>query len=299
MLDESILKDVTGEEYIPVAYAPDDKYVWLTLISMVSVAENTKQKIDFIILYSYLSDESMKILDFINTYEHCRISYIQINMNIFKNFKNASWVTVQAWFRVLIPSIFNYTNKAIYLDCDTMLRGDIKEFYDIDIDDVLVGAVTDIWNIKSNAKRLKMKSDSYFNSGVLLINCKKWREENLFEKIKQNAIDNPDIKHGDQDTLNFVIDENKKVLSKRYNYLETWWNNYYKEYEGDDLTDYEQSAQDPLIVHFTAFKPYEPKSRHSRRKEWWNYAKKTPYYTKLLERYKDDSERYVDSLPQK
>ena len=43
-----------------IAYAPDDKYINQTIVSMVSAIENNKEhEIEFIIIYSKLSDESI------------------------------------------------------------------------------------------------------------------------------------------------------------------------------------------------------------------------------------------------
>ena len=46
-----------------IAYAPDDKYINQTIVSMVSAIENNKEhEIEFIIIYSELSEESIKKL---------------------------------------------------------------------------------------------------------------------------------------------------------------------------------------------------------------------------------------------
>lgn len=298
-MDYGKYDSINGASSIPIVYALDDKYVTITLISMVSILKNTDKNVDFLILYSKLSEKSFEIIRFASTFSNCKINFVQIDEGIFKDFQNAKWVTIQAWFRALIPEILKSCDKAIYLDCDTMVRKDISEFYNIDISDVLVGAVTDVWNIKANSVRLNLKSSTYFNSGVLLINCKKWRELNLFDKLKNCATTNSDIKLGDQDVLNYVIDEDKKILSKKFNYLETWWYNYYTEYKDDDAIDYQESKKDPIIVHFTAYKPDNPKSRHSFRHEWWQYAKYTPYYIEMLEKYKTEAEKYIDGVEKK
>lgn len=295
-MDWNICNNIDGKTSIPVAFAPDDNFALMTLISMVSIAKNTNRNIDFLILYSKLSEKSFEILKFVTTYSHCKVTFVEIDADIFKEFQNASWVTIQAWFRVLIPDILKNASKAIYLDCDTMAHGDIAELYDIDVNDTLIGAVREVWNVKAWCDRLKLKSNYIFNSGMMLINCDKWRSVNLFEKLKDCALNNPTIKYGDEDCLNFVIDEDKKGLSTKFNYIETWWFNYFHEYTGDEALDYEQSKRNPVIIHFTGVKPFHPKSRHSFRNEWWQIAKETPYYTMLLEKYRTDCENYVDEL---
>jgi len=282
------VKNSFEKEYIPVFYAPDDKCTPLALTSMISIMENTDKNVHFIILYSGLSKESRKCLDTIKKYKNCKLSYKAIRKGIFKGFPVAGWVTVNTWFRCLIPDLYAMFDKAIYLDCDTLLNGDIFEFYNIDILDKFLAAITDVWGAKNYIKRLNMKSTSYFNAGVLLINCKKWRENNIFEKIKDCALDDETIKYSDQDVLNKIIDEDKLVLSPKYNYLEGWWHNYYNEYEGWELTEYNKAKTQPLIIHFTGTKPNTLKSKHSFKEKWWQYFKKSRCYIDFLENYRLD-----------
>ena len=43
-----------------IAYAPDDKYINQTIVSMISAIENNKEhEIEFIIIYSKLKEESI------------------------------------------------------------------------------------------------------------------------------------------------------------------------------------------------------------------------------------------------
>ena len=70
-------------EYIPIVYTPDDNYIPLALTSMVSVAENTEANIDFIIIYSKLSEKSINYLNDIKKYSNCKITYKQIDEKIF------------------------------------------------------------------------------------------------------------------------------------------------------------------------------------------------------------------------
>ena len=63
------MEELQQQEKISVAYAPDDKYTLYTLISMISIMENTDREVDFIIMYSHLKKESVAILDTIWRFE--------------------------------------------------------------------------------------------------------------------------------------------------------------------------------------------------------------------------------------
>ena len=284
-------------EWIPVAYAPDDNFSYLTLISMLSIVQNTAKNIDFIILYSSLTDKSFETLNFVKKYKNCKITYVKVNAEDFKNFQNAHWVTIQAWFRILLPKLFPSYDKIIYLDGDTMLRGDISRFYETDMSNAYLAATLECIN-ENNVKRLGLKGGNYFNSGVMLLNCKKWRDESLFDAIKNCAENNKLVTFGDQDALNIVFDEKSKIICPgNVIYIQTWfWSRTKTQYKSHIDPEFKKDEKDILIVHFTDAKPNHPKCNHSMKNEWWQIARETPIYAELLEKYQQIADDYIVEL---
>ena len=282
-------------ESIKVAFAPDDNCINYALVAMVSLLENTKRTVDIIILYSSLSEQSLKHLEILKKYKNCNLILKPVDTAIFEGFHTASWTPVQAWFRSKIPDLFLEFDKVIYLDCDTMTRADVSQLYDINISDYLAGAVKDLYYSEIMSEKLELKSGVYFNSGVVLINCKKWREEDLFKKIEDCAKNNPKVKYGDQDVLNVVIDESKKVLSPKFNIIENYAKNYAHEYEGAYGADYDNRKDCAVVVHFACHKPTYPETQNTFKEEWWEYAKKTPFYVELLEKFRQDAQNLIYS----
>ena len=275
-----------------IAFAPDDRYMNMTIVSMFSALQNNiDSQIEFIILYSKLSDASWeKLKNFENKF-NCSIRYIKMNEEVFKDLPMSKWVTVQAWFRIQIPDLCPDLDRVLYLDCDTMVNGDIKELFTMEMGNNYVAAVKDVWDVKKHLKRLDMKSDSYFNSGVLLMNCEQFRKDNVFEKIKEYSLANKKIiKFCDQDTLNKVIDTKKINLPQKYNFMDTWWRNNYNEYEGEDLVNYEIAKESPLIVHLTGPKPNVKGCKNSMAEKWWYYARLTDVYLEETQKFKNSKD---------
>ena len=85
--------------------------------------------------------------------------------------------------------------RVLYLDCDIVCSRDIAELWDIDLGECVAGAVPDPLSLLEpmaeglghDAARLVGlefdKSDTYFNSGAVLIDLPKWRKEDLASKI--------------------------------------------------------------------------------------------------------------------
>lgn len=272
-----------------IAYAPDDGYMNMTIVSMFSALQNNiDSEIEFIILYSKLSENSWKKLKGFENKFNCLIRYVQINEAMFKNLPMSKWVTVQAWFRIQIPDLCPDLDRVLYLDCDTMVNGSLRELFTLDMGEYYVGAVKDVWDVKKHLKRLDMKSDSYFNSGVLLMNCEQFRKDNVFEKIKEYSLTHKKIiKFCDQDTLNKIIDTKKINLPQKYNFMDTWWRNYYNEYQGQDLINYEEAKLSPVIVHLTGLKPDVKGCKNSMAEKWWYYARLTEVYLEETEKFKN------------
>ena len=113
--------------------------------------------------------------------------------------------------------------KAVYIDSDIVLLGDISEMYKVDLGDALVGAVADeavamVPEFRLYTKEvLGIEADNYFNAGVLLMNLKKFREDgfyaafcNLLKAYKFSVAQ-------DQDYLNVLCAGKVVFLGKEWN----------------------------------------------------------------------------------
>lgn len=265
-----------------IAYAPDDKYTNQTIVSIVSAIENNKKhQLEFIIMYSKLSDDNMEKFKKLN-FDNVKIRMLKIDETLFNNLPLSKWVTVQAWFRIALPDLCKDLDKICYLDCDTLVRGDLEELFRIDLTNKYLGGVKDVWGVLSHVKRLSMESNIYLNSGMLLLNADFCRKESFFEKITNFANSNKSIiEFCDQDAINKVVDINKVVLHPKYNFMDTWWRGGYHEHEAQDELDYLNAQTNAIIVHLTGIKPAFKGCKNIFKDEWWQYAEKTSVYNEL------------------
>lgn len=113
-----------------------------------------------------------------------------------------------AFLRLFADRIDEIPDKIIYLDTDIMINGNIKELNDIDISNYELGVVKDRYGhffIKPN----------YFNSGMLLMNMKKIKENNLLENVKTICL-NKKMAFPDQSALNKCC-KKKLYLPRKFN----------------------------------------------------------------------------------
>ena len=92
------------------------------------------------------------------------------------------------YYRFLASLILNY-DKLIYVDTDVIFAANIKELWDMDLGNNLLGATIDQLNEKPEIMlRLQYNGNieyigDWYASGILLINAKLWREENVLQQM--------------------------------------------------------------------------------------------------------------------
>lgn len=110
-------------------------------------------------------------------------------------------------------------DKILYLDADTLIMGDLKELWKTDLKDNVLAGVKEPgeWDKHLWTKGL---DGNYINSGVLLMNLKAIREEELDESmiylINKNKYEFPD-----QDVINLTCRNRIEYISNEYNSSET------------------------------------------------------------------------------
>lgn len=183
--------------------------------------------------------------------------------------------TLTIYYRIFIPEMFPQYDKAIYIDSDIVVPGDISRLYDTDLGDHLLGVCTDasIGDIPplvyyvENA--IGKKFSEYFNSGVLLMNMKALRQK----KLSENFLNLLNTYHfdsiaPDQDYLNAMCCG--QVL-----FLDRCW---------DAMPNKAHPQQeDPMLIHYNLFdKPwcYDDVQYED---YFWRYARKSPFYKQIID----------------
>ena len=166
-------------------------------------------------------------------------------------------------FKFDLPTILPVDlEKVLYLDVDIIAQKDLALVFREDIDDVYAGVIKDYPVVKQEdfQSRLNVKHKAYFNSGVLLLNLNKMREEHVSELLWEYRKTHKD-KYMDQDSFNAVFRENVRYLSFYYNFQYSCLLIDQKEltdYYGLDTVDSKYEwIPNAVIIHFTWRKPWK------------------------------------------
>lgn len=145
-------------------------------------------------------------------------------------------------------------DKILYVDADAIVVDNIDELWNLDLEDKVIAGVKEggEW---SKHLGIKGMDDKYINSGVLLMNLQKIKEQKLDDKMI-NLLNMEWFAYPDQDVINIVCKDKIKYVSNIYNSTET--------------TGFVDNAK---IVHY--IRERKGWIKESPRSEiWYNYHKK-------------------------
>lgn len=268
---------------IAICLSSDNNYAQHLGVTLVSILEN-KSAEDIIIVYvldgGISIENKNKILNLKSEYEF-EIKFIDIDKKIFKNFPvgKKNHVTLATYYRLLLADICPNEDKLLYLDVDLIIKTSLKDLFETDITDKYFAGVSDCEETV-NAQRLGLKN--YCNAGVILLNLKKWREDNITELFFTWMQQNEDkILLHDQDIINSTLQD--RILK-----LDKCWNVQISKY--DSSKEFVKLLPKAKIIHYVGkHKPWHTDFKQYAKNEYFKYLKLTDwknyedvYRTKIL-----------------
>ncbi len=276
-------KNVPVERTIDVVMGADDGYIQHSAATMASILLNCDASSNFrfhILDGGISSDKKEKLLKLkkLRDFDIQFYDMTKYDWSMFPD--NRAFITLVTYYRLRIPEVLPKSiQKALYLDGDMIIEQDLKELWNTDISDYMLGAIEDVEGIDSR-NRLGL-SNKYFNAGVLLLNLEKIRKTDLLKDSVSYLEKNKNrIIYQDQDILNGLFNTQYKNLPLKWNvnshmYFRTEKKHTYTDNDAKVVRTY------PGIIHFTggAIKPWnQNKLTHPLADEYWKYSKYTEFY---------------------
>ncbi len=180
------------------------------------------------------------------------------------------------YYRFFAPMLFPRYAKGVYIDSDTILRADIGELLDIDLEDKVLAAMADtkVREIPEFGeyveKALKIPREEYANSGVMVMDLKKMRKERFIQRMVEMIQKyDADLVAPDQDYLNVILRGKIKYFGEEWN-----------------MQPANPMPRNAKLIHFNlTYKPWHHKNVPCGRL-FWSAAKGTGYKG-ILKRQQD------------
>jgi UDP-glucose/galactose:(glucosyl)LPS alpha-1,2-glucosyl/galactosyltransferase len=253
-------------------YCFDKNYIKQASVSLYSLLENVDKDINVHII-SDLGRDEIHMSKLITNHSNLNnLQYYKINFPdlMIYNLEGAH-VTEATFYRMFIDEFLHFDGYVTYLDCDIIciknpLREIKKIIQNLEKSEHIISFNTELNKNDgySYFKDLNLKSDTYFNAGVMVFNLNKWNEF----KVKEKAISLiPQLKNKaifwDQDILNVLFD-----------------GNYYELPNSLNSRNREVNRNDVILHHFSGkFKPWSINGVKQKYSDTFHF-----YYSKLYKK---------------
>lgn len=246
-----------------VLMASDENYVFLLGTSLHSLF-NTNRNVDVLNIYIIadgITDASKHKLDkMAETFGRKLIYLVPPKMDSEIVVKGS--LNISTYYRLKISTLLpDSIDKLLYLDCDTLIRGSLLELWHTNIEDYLLAGVIDTTGKYARLSIELQQEDSYINAGIMLINLKKWRKENIEEKFFEYLKDKGySVEFNDQGIINHVCSSKTFLINPKYDFMMP-----YERYSRTQLLritqrvkfynnkEIEEAKNNPIIVHYAGY----------------------------------------------
>jgi lipopolysaccharide biosynthesis glycosyltransferase len=267
------------KQIIPIFFATDENYAPYLSVTLESMLANASKDCFYKIhvLTSKLSDVTKARIEKSLT-KNSSIEYVSLTKELDKVSEKLhlrDYYSKETYYRFFIANLYPQYDKVLYLDCDIIVLGDIAELYNVPLGNRLVAACQEevMATVKVFGdyveKALDVPCADYFNAGILLMNAKLFREEDIESQFVELLGQYKFRVTQDQDYLN--------VLCKgRTKQLHLGWNK----------TAFDNPYFNEKMLRIIHYKMTNKPWRYSNVKYadfFWKYAKHSPFYKEILQ----------------
>ena len=304
----TIIEENNDFNHIHLGMAFDRNYIILSKISMASIL-NTSSNDTYIHFHIGLNG--------------CKYSDIKILLDLIEINKNAEFIFykgIQAeldfsnkdigtrgigdYTRILLPQIVNNTNKIIILDSgDIIVQKDLSELYFFDIKDNYFALSLEFYAGNFDKYYIFLRNNFYPNTGVCLVNIRKFREDGLYKRAYFSKIAYNHLPCPYQDIFLMISNYKFKFWPLNYNAPQFFktddemneknYNSVFRKYlesQNKTIFRYEmkeliEAAFNPVIVHLYFNKPYMNGANKKYTNMWIEYSKLAKVYKQIKKKY--------------
>lgn len=267
------------DKIINVVFITDENYVLPTLTALLSLKLNSTSRVNAFVITENISQNSVNSINAIsdknfnvilkrieNPYEYVNTTHIHVSK--------------AAMIKFALPNLFPEFNRILYLDSDILVEKDLTQLYDASLEDVYAAAVVDMQGQVGESLHVYLGLEKYMNSGVMLLNLEKMRNENISDKLLEAKLHDERKKFMDQDAFNQVFAGKINWQSLKFNFMKPNISKYSIEeiadFYGCSLSEMKEIVRNPYVNHLTSsIKPWKT-CEAVNFKHWYSYFKKLP-----------------------
>lgn len=292
-----------------VLVAADENYVRPLAVTLHSAASalGPERQLHVILLDGGISESSLEGLRETLVGLPVGISTLPISAAETRDLVTSHHITHTAYFRLLAGRLLpRELEKVIYLDSDVLVQEDLTELWELPLGNHYCLAASDIAcpfvdayealrcqpeiaasipylaaiSPIPNWKALGLDGAApYFNSGVMVLNLQRWREESIEQRLLACLRDNAShVWCWDQYALNVVFADHWGPLPARWNQGVHIFEYPDEQHSPIPLDEFRQMRDNPAVIHFTTeFKPWKYEPYHPLRDQFFDELDETAW----------------------
>ncbi|MDO5415899.1 MAG: glycosyltransferase family 8 protein [Lachnospiraceae bacterium] len=275
-----------------VVYASNEHYARHLGVSMYSLLDHNQvmERIRVFVLDVDISPESRDKLKEIAAHFERELVFVPMG-DLKARFPyeiDTGGFDISAMGRLFVGTVLpEDVERVLYLDCDTVVLASLRKLWDMELSGRLLGAVMEptIYRQVKESIGLEEK-DAYYNSGVLLIDVKRWRETEAERRLVEfyGQLGGKTFAC-DQDTLNGALKGQIKALSPRYNFFTNYRYFHYRDlvkqspaYRAVPKAVFQRAKRHPAVLHYAGDeRPWKEGNLCHYRLAYEQYLEMTPW----------------------
>jgi lipopolysaccharide biosynthesis glycosyltransferase len=280
--------DRPGTRPIRLIAAADSAYVLPLAVAVRSALETTSQPLEVLVLDGGLTAQDRQRLLESWPESHVDVHWLTLETAQLETLPVWGRMTSTTYCRLLLAGLVpHHWTRALWLDCDVLLRRDLAALWDLEMGDRAVLAARDLvvpclgsrYGV-SPWKELGLDPRApHFNAGVMLLDLERWRAEHIGER----AIDYL-RKYGDrvcffdQEALNAVAVNRWGELDPRWNHIASMAGQAFLDASHLDPAVYRQVVENPFLVHYSGYlKPWKCRGATPNSELWYGILDRTSF----------------------
>lgn len=277
-----------------IVFICDDNYCLPTAVCVKSIIDNIGDDINDLIIHVStfgLNEENITLINNLST-QSVKVEVNTFDVTKYKDRLNGitqrSHVTPSALIKFELANYYKDIDSILYMDSDMVVKGDISELLHLDLESFYVAASYEFWNHINRISYSLLRTVSkefYFNSGVMLLNLKKMREDNVPESLWFYKLNRAKTTLMDQESLNAICATKSLHLSIKWNFNPLFMRKaYLKEINRVYRTHYDSLRdleEDICIVHYVGSTDKPWKYLNANMRKFWDIIYERLYDRKL------------------
>lgn len=284
---------------IKIAFCFDENLVNQILVTVASLLDFRQDKEVHYDIYCICTRTAAEVEARLREIIKARDKESALTMKVIENPYENSYevreISSGAYLRLILHRILPGVDKIIYVDVDVLFQNDLADIWNLSIVDYVMAAIksavnlSDKWEWNSDRsywKQLEGMKGKYINSGVLFLNLRKIREQQLDKQWDSWAREK--LYYQDQDILNMTCQNAIYYLPLKYNMFAYMNEQDYDRFVSEGIfsqKECKEALEQPVIIHYAGDKPWKRYDTNLGNL-WWEYVNSQPDLQGLFDEQK-------------